>query len=172
MDAWASRHVVIILYTPLFPLPSLPRYVVWYCWGIGLFEVESRACKLGRFRDGQELGPVYKKERKKKKGEGKGKGRRGEGEVGKRFGFVTLRGIVFGNYTRITRDACISLVFLFLFFRKDYDTMHLLPFLPLFLSSSFGPKSILLSISISDSFFFLVEKRERRGIGLFSYAMT
>lgn len=28
---------------------------------------------------------------------------------------MTPRGIVFGNYIRITRDACISLVFLFLF---------------------------------------------------------
>lgn len=40
--------------------------------------MESRACKLGRFRDGQELGPVYKKERKKKKErekEGEGRGR-------------------------------------------------------------------------------------------------
>lgn len=76
--------------------------------------MESRACKLGRFRDGQELGPVYKKERKKKKEREKEKEE--EGEVGKRFGFVTPRGIVFGNYIRITRDACISLVFFFSFF--------------------------------------------------------
>lgn len=137
--------------------------------------MESRACKLGRFQDGQELGPVYKKERKKKKGQGKGKGkgRRGGGGGWKEIRFRDATRHRFRKlHTNYSRRMHLLGIPFSLSFRKDYDTMHLLPFLPLFLSSSFGPKSILLSISISDSFFFLVEKRERRGIGLFSYGMT
>lgn len=45
-------------------------------------------------------------------------------------------------------------------FRKDYDTMHLLPFLPLFLSSSFGPKSILFDLDLG--FFFLSRGETRK----------
>lgn len=71
--------------------------------------------QVGAFSGRAGIRAGLQERKKEKKGEGKGKGRRGEGEVGKRFGFVTPRGIVFGNYIRITRDACISLVFLFLF---------------------------------------------------------
>ena len=127
--------------------------------------MESRACKLGRFRDGQELGPVYKKERKKKKEREKEKEGEGEGEVGKRFGFVTPRGIVFGNYIRITRDACISLVFLFLFlFVRIMTRCTSFPsspfFFPLRLALKIDPPFDL------DLGFFFLSRGETEGGGL------
>lgn len=71
--------------------------------------------QVGAFSGRAGIRAGLQERKKEKKRRGKRKRKEGEGEVGKRFGFVTPRGIVFGNYTRITRDACISLVFLFLF---------------------------------------------------------
>lgn len=128
--------------------------------------------QVGAFSGRAGIRAGLQERKKEKKGEGKGKGRRGEGEVGKRFGFVTPRGIVFGNYTRITRDACISLVFLFLFlFVRITTRCTSFPsspfFFPLRLAlnrSSFRSRSrILFSFSWRNG---------RRGIGLFSYGMT
>lgn len=130
--------------------------------------------QVGAFsgRAGIRAGLQERKKEKKRRGKRKRKERGGGGWKEIRFRDATRHRFrkLHTNYSG--RMHLLGIPFS-LSFRKDYDTMHLLPFLsPLFLSSSFGPKSILLSISISDSFFFLVEKRERRGIGLFSYAMT
>lgn len=129
--------------------------------------------QVGAFsgRAGIRAGLQERKKEKKRRGKRKRKERGGGGWKEIRFRDATRHRFwkLHTNYSR--RMHLLGIPFS-LSFRKDYDTMHLLPFLPLFLSSSFGPKSILLSISISDSFFFLVEKRERRGIGLFSYGMT
>lgn len=118
--------------------------------------------QVGAFsgRAGIRAGLQERKKEKKRRGKRKRKERGGGGWKEIRFRDATRHRFrkLHTNYSR--RMHLLGIPFS-LSFRKDYDTMHLLPFLPLFLSSSFGPKSILLSISISDSFFFLVEKRKK-----------